>query len=95
MTYSRAEQETSIIWDEEEKVARVYTASPVSMRRLDRLCEEFPNEYTRIWVEQAPNGQVTAAKYTVPSMRIKFGKPSSEARVMANRRNAARIVSKP
>ncbi len=93
MTYSRIEQETSIVWDEEEKVAHIYTASPVSMRKLDRLCEEFPNEYTRVWVEQAPNGQVTAAKYTVPSMRIKFGKPSSEARVMANRRNLSKINS--
>lgn len=72
MMYSRAEQETSIVWDEEEKVARIYTASPVSMRKLDKLCEEFPNEYTRIWVEQGTKGQVTAAKYTVPSMRIKF-----------------------
>ena len=95
MTYTRAEQETSIIWDEEEKVAHIYTASPVSMRKLDRLCEGYPGEYQKVWEEKDADGRVTAAKYTVPSMRIKFGKPSSEARVMANRRNAARIVSKP
>ena len=42
MAYMRQEQETSIVWDEEEKVARIYTASPGSMRKLDRLCEAFP-----------------------------------------------------
>ena len=41
MAYTRMEQETSIVWDEEEKVARIYTASPVSMRKLDRLCEDY------------------------------------------------------
>ena len=95
MMYTRAEQETSIIWDEEEKEAHIYTASPISMRRLNRLCEEFPGEYKCVWVEQSSEGQVTAAKYTAPSMRIKFGKPSSEARVMANRRNLAGFNSKP
>lgn len=90
MTYTRAEQETSIVWDEEEKVARIYTASPVSMRKLDRLCEEFPNEYKRVWVE-GTEGQVTAAKYETPSKRIMFSRPASEARVMANRRNLSKI----
>lgn len=93
--YTRMEQETSIVWDEEEKVAHIYTASPVSMRRLDRLCEEFPGEYVKVWEEKDADGRVTAAKYTAPSMRIKFGKPSSEARVMANRRNLRGINSKP
>lgn len=93
MTYSRIEQETSIVWDEEEKVAHIYTASPVSMRRLDRLCEEFPGEYKRVWVEQGTEGQVTAAKYETPSKRIMFSRPASEARVMANRRNLSKINS--
>ena len=49
MAYMRSEQETSIVWDEEEKVARIWTASPVSMRKLDRLCEldETPLDPTR------------------------------------------------
>lgn len=94
MTYTRAEQETSIVWDEEEKVARIYTASPVSMRKLDRLCEAYPTEYKRTWTETDGEGRVTAAKYETSCKRVKFGKPASEARVIANRRNAAKIASR-
>jgi len=94
MTYIRAEQETSIVWDEEEKVARIYTASPVSMRKLDRLCEEYPAEYQRVWVEKDRDGRVTAARYETGCKRVKFGRPSSEARVTANRRNLSGINSK-
>jgi len=79
MAYTRAEQETSIVWDEEEKVARIYTASPVSMRRLDRLCEEYPEEYRRIWEEKDKEGRVTAAKYQTGAKRVRFSKPASEA----------------
>lgn len=95
MTYSRAEQETSIIWDEEEKVAHIYTASPVSMRKLDRLCEGYPGEYQKVWEEKDADGRTTAAKYETPSKRIMFSRPASEARVMANRRNLAGFNSKP
>ena len=88
MNYSRAEMETSIVWDEEEKVANVYTASPVTMRKLDKLCEQYPGEYRRTWVEKAGE-RITAAKYTVPCKRIRFAKPISEAR-----REASRIAGK-
>ena len=43
--YSRYEQETSILWNEEDKTANVYTASPVTMRKLDKMCERFPDDY--------------------------------------------------
>ena len=45
MAYTRMEQETSIVWDEDEKVARIYTASPVSMRMS---FIKSPPEYTKI-----------------------------------------------
>ena len=88
MTYTRAEQETSIIWDEEEKIAHIYTASPVTMRKLDKLVAQHPEEYSRTWVEQE-GARITAAKYTVPCRRIRFGKPASEAK-----RSAARTAAK-
>lgn len=78
MNYSRAEQETSIVWDEEEKVAHIYTASPVTMRKLDKLCSAHPEEYKRVWVEQTGE-RITAAKYTAHSKLIRFRKPTSEA----------------
>ena len=88
MGYSRMEQETSIVWDEEEKVARIYTTSPVSMRRLDKLCEDYPAEYKRTWTETDGEGRVTAARYQIGCKRVKFGKPASEARVEQGRRIA-------
>lgn len=79
MAYSRCEQETSIVWDEEEKVARIYTASPVSMRKLDRLCEEHPAEYLKVWEEKDADGRVTAARYQTGCKMVRFKKPASEA----------------
>jgi len=89
MGYSRMEQETNIVWDEEEKVARIYTASPVSMRKLDKLCEDYPAEYQRVWVETDDDGRVTAARYQTGCKRVKFARPASEARVEQGRRIAA------
>ena len=94
MTYSRAEQETSIVWDEEQKVARIYTASPATMRKLDKLCEVCPDEYTRTWTETDKKDRVTAAKYEVAAKLVKFGKPASEARKEAGRRAVAAMREK-
>lgn len=94
MTYTRAEQETSIVWDEEMKVANIYTASPMSMRKLDKLCEACPDEYRQVWTETDKSGKVTAAKYEVAAKFIKFVKPASEARKEAGRRAAAAMREK-
>ena len=88
MAYTRQEQETSIVWDDEEKVARIYTASPVSMRKLDRLCEQYPGEYLKVWEEKDADGRVTAAKYQTGCKRVKFARPASEARIEQGRRIA-------
>ena len=89
MRYSKAEQETTIVWDEEQRVARIYTASPATMRKLDKLCEVCPDEYTCTWTETDKKGRVTAAKYEVAAKLVKFGKPASEARKEAGRRAMA------
>ena len=91
MGYTRSEQETSIVWDEDQKKARVYTASPVTMRKLDKLTEQCPEAYRRTWVE----GPGTAARYEVDAKYIRFGKPASEARKAAGRQAAARMRSVP
>jgi hypothetical protein len=88
MAYMRCEQETSIVWDEEEKVARIYTASPVSMRKLDKLCEDYPAEYRKVWEEKDVEGRVTAARYQTGCKRVKFARPASEARIEQGRRIA-------
>ena len=88
MAYTRQEQETSIVWDDEEKTARIYTASPVSMRKLDGLCNDFPEEYRKIWEEKDADGRVTAARYETGCKRVKFSKPASEAMRAHGRRIA-------
>ena len=87
MNYSRAEQETSIVWDEEQKIANIYTASPVTMRKLDKLCDEFPAYYRRTWIEDDKEGRITAAKYETTCKLIRFGKPRE---VTNEQREAAR-----
>lgn len=94
MAYSRAEQETSIVWDEEQKTARIYTASPVVMRKLDKLTTQFPDVYRRTWTENHGDS-ITAAKYEVDARYIRFGKPASAARIAAGKRLASKIDSKP
>lgn len=88
MGYSRMEQETSVVWDEEEKVARIYTASQVSMRKLDRLCEAYPREYRKVWEEKDGDGRVVAARYETGCKRVRFARPASEARIEQGRRIA-------
>lgn len=89
MGYTRQEMETTIVWDDAEKVAHIYAASPISMRKLDRLCEQFPDAYKRIWVE---NGG-TAAKYECDVRYIRFGRPASAAQIEAGKARMAKINS--
>lgn len=92
--YSRMEQETSIVWDEEEKVARIYTCSPVSMRKLDKLCQDYPAEYQRVWEEKDEGGRVTAARYQTGCKMVRFKRPASEARREQGRKIAALAAEK-
>ena len=75
MAYTRLEQETTIRWDEEEKLARIYTASPISIRKLDKLCQDHPDEYICTWSEKNSDGRTTAAKYEVYKGFVRFSKP--------------------
>lgn len=94
MAYMRSEQETTIVWDEEEKVARIWTASPVSIRKLDKLCAEYPAEYRRVWYETDGDGRTVAARYETGCKRVKFGRPASEARREQGRRIAEKARGK-
>ena len=92
MGYSRMEQETSVVWDEEEKVAHIYASSSVSLRKLERLCEQYPEEYRRVWEERDEEGRLTAAKYETGCKRVRFSKPASDA-VRENGRRLAAVAA--
>lgn len=77
-----AERETTIRWDAEEKVAHIYTGDPVYIRKLDKLCENHPDEYKLVQRDEY------GARYIGPARLIRFGKPASEARREAARRSS-------
>ena len=68
---SRLEQETIINFNEEEKVASVYTFNRALQRKLSRLAEEHPDECRRAKTWQ-PGESV---EYIVPKKWIKVSPP--------------------
>ena len=82
-TLTNAEREMTIRWDAEERIAHIYTSAAPYIRKLDKLCDEFPDEYKLVSRDEY------GVKYTCPAERIRFSKPASEARKEAGRRNAA------
>lgn len=84
---TNAERETHLLTDAASDCFEISTLDPVFIRKLDRLSEEFPEVYVR--------GEVTAwneHSYLMPKRLLRFGKPASEARREANRRNGERLV---
>ena len=39
---SRYEMETTITFNRDEPIARIYTSDPVMLRKLDKLCAQIP-----------------------------------------------------
>jgi len=71
---TRYEQETVIGYNNEEKTATLYTADPVVIRRMDRLCEKRP-EYYRVIKEEMYKGELLSKTYEFPKKLIKFYVP--------------------
>ena len=85
--YSKPERETSIIFDDEERVAHIYTAIQTYIRKLDKLCAEHPETYKRVWSEwDADQQKITAARYECKSKYIRFGRPPTQAAIERGRR---------
>lgn len=81
---SKYEKETIIRWSEAEDTAYIYTASDIEARRLDRLCNEYPDAIRCVWADSLGYGR----KYECNRRSIAFKKPVSEARKAAARRNS-------
>lgn len=77
MGLTRAEQETVIRWDEEEKVVHIWSASPVTWRKVARLGLKPVKETTR-------GGEPSGKLYRVPFASFRWG-IKSEARSAASR----------
>ena len=69
MKLSRYEQEVVINLNADEDEATVYTANPAWIRKMDKLCKEFP-EVIRLksWTEVSNN-------YVLLKNLVRIGKP--------------------
>ena len=83
MNIPRIERETTIIFNEEEPTASIWTCSPVMMRKLDKLCEDAPETYKCVLF----NDKTPAKRYEMPKRYISFRKPVE--RVMSDEQRAA------
>ena len=81
---TRAERETVICFDAEERIAHIYTSDPVYIRRLDKMCEEDPETYKCVEVDRLGYFK----KYEAPADRIAFRKAPTEARRETAKRNS-------
>ncbi len=66
---SRIEQETIVNSNNAEKMAEVYTADPVMIRKLDKMVEKYPNTYKVIKQDDE------SKTYQFPKKLIRFGAP--------------------
>lgn len=69
MNLTRAEQETIINSDAESKMASVYTADPVMMRKLEKLAAKYPDSYKLVRQDEI------SVTYEFPKKLIRFGAP--------------------
>ena len=80
---SRVEQETILLYNEEDKTASVSTYNVALVRKLEKLCRERPDECRK---NERQNG---VDEYIVPKKWIKVNPPrqmSAEAKAKAAER---------
>lgn len=81
--FTKAEQETHIRWDAEERIAHIYTANPAEIRKFDKLVKDYPDVYKCVWTD----GKYQAKKYEVDAKHIRYKKPTSEKQRQAAKNN--------
>ena len=89
------EQETTYATCKAEGNVRVYTSCRDDMRRLDAMCERYPDIYTRVWVDAQimGDGKPQGCRYEFPKRFLRLGHPASAAQIEAARANAAKMRS--
>ena len=85
-TLTRAEQETIWRTDNESRLIEIGTLDPIYIRKLDKLCEKFPDVYKR--GEDSIRGERI---YTMPKKLLRFGQPLSDAQRAAAQERASKL----
>ena len=88
MNLTREEQETTINFDAASQTASVYTCHPGTIKKMEKLSNEFPEVYKRVKVDRWGGYW-----YEMPVRLLRFGKPASEAQREASRQNIASNAS--
>lgn len=74
MALTNIERETIINFNAAEDTAEVYTADPVYIRKLDKLCEQFPDTY-KFMEELSSMRRRESKTYSMPKRLVKFRSP--------------------
>lgn len=74
MALTNIERETIINFNAAEDTAEVYTADPVYIRKLDKLCEQFPDTY-KFMEEPSAKRCKESKTYSMPKRLVKFRSP--------------------
>lgn len=76
VSMSRAEQETIITIGALDKTADVCTNDPTYWRKLDKKCEQHPDEYKLTKIHRTKDGLILCKWYEVPRKLVRFGTPT-------------------
>lgn len=90
MKLSKLEQETILLYNEEEATASVYTHDPKLIDKLKRLSEKYPD---KVFVERKEH--LGAVSYIVPKNCVSVREPYSDARRKAASERAKSAGYKP
>lgn len=74
------EQEVVINFDRVDEFATIYTSDITWIRKMDKMCEECPDEYKCIQ-ESKCNGNIVGKTYQFPKKLVSLRKPMKQKNV--------------
>lgn len=89
MAFLKVEQETVVNFNAEEDTAELYTADPVMIRKMDKLVEENPEQFSGK-VHSTYKGEVYAKKYYFPKRFVSIRTKDIKRNVTEEQREKAR-----
>lgn len=90
MKLSKFEQETIVLYNQEEATASVYTHDPKLISKLKRLSEKHPD---KVYPERKE--RKGAVSYIVPKSCVSIREPYSDARKLADSQRAKKAGIAP
>ena len=85
---SPSEQETTISFSRDGKIADVWTSDTTMMTKLDKLCKESPNDYVCIEETRTLDGLLANKRYTIKNKKLVSFRSGSVKRQMTDEQRA-------